>query len=82
MNTIKLLFFATLRDRVGTNTTDLAIPDGLTVSGLKSLLTERYPSAAPTLDTAIVAVNKEFAFDTDIIPAGAEIAIFPPVSGG
>jgi len=34
------------------------------------------------LDSALVAVNHEFAFDEEIIPAGAEIALFPPVSGG
>ena len=82
MNTIKLLFFATLRDRVGMRETELQIDPDLTVNDLKSLLSDRYPSAGPTLDTAIVSVNKEFAFDTDVIPEGAEIAIFPPVSGG
>jgi len=82
MNTIKLLFFATLRDRVGMRETELQIDPDLTVNDLKFLLSERYPSAGPTLDTAIVSVNKEFAFDTDVIPEGAEIAIFPPVSGG
>ncbi len=34
------------------------------------------------MPTAIVAVNQEFAFDTDLIPDNAEVAIFPPVSGG
>jgi molybdopterin converting factor subunit 1 len=82
MNTIKLLFFATLRDRVGMRETELQIDADVTVNDLKSLLSDRYPSAGPTLDTAIVSVNKEFAFDTDVIPEGAEIAIFPPVSGG
>jgi molybdopterin synthase catalytic subunit len=82
MNTIKVLFFATLRDRVGMRETELEIDAGLTVDDLKSLLNDRYPSAGPTLETAIVSVNKEFAFNADIIPEGAEIAIFPPVSGG
>ncbi|HEY4717695.1 MAG TPA: molybdenum cofactor biosynthesis protein MoaE, partial [Anaerolineales bacterium] len=30
----------------------------------------------------LVAVNQQYAFDRDVIPAGAEIALFPPVSGG
>jgi molybdopterin synthase catalytic subunit len=29
-----------------------------------------------------VAVNKEYSFDEDLIPRGAEVALFPPVSGG
>ncbi len=31
---------------------------------------------------ALISVNQEFAFDDDIIPENAEIALFPPVSGG
>jgi molybdopterin synthase catalytic subunit len=31
---------------------------------------------------ALVSVNREYAFDGDIIPSGAELALFPPVSGG
>jgi len=30
----------------------------------------------------LVAINKEYAFDQEEIPQGAEIALFPPVSGG
>lgn len=30
----------------------------------------------------LVAINKEYAFDGEQIPANAEIALFPPVSGG
>jgi molybdopterin synthase catalytic subunit len=30
----------------------------------------------------LVSVNKEYGFDEDIIPDGAEVALFPPVSGG
>lgn len=82
MNSVKLLFFATLRDRVGTRETGIDIPAHLTVRELKSLLHERFPAAGPVLGTALVSVNKEFAFDGDVIPEGAEIALFPPVSGG
>lgn len=82
MNTVKLLFFATLRDRVGARQTELDLAAGATVRELKSLLREKYPAAGPTLDIALVSVNKEFAFDADVVPEGAEIAVFPPVSGG
>jgi len=32
--------------------------------------------------STLVSVNREFAFDENVIPEGAEIALFPPVSGG
>jgi molybdopterin converting factor subunit 1 len=79
---VRVLFFATLRDRAGTRETSLEIDSGTTVFAFKALLTEKYPAAGPTLETALVSVNKEFAFDQDVIPADAEVAVFPPVSGG
>jgi molybdopterin synthase catalytic subunit len=30
----------------------------------------------------LVSVNREFAFDQDVLPPNAEVAVFPPVSGG
>ena len=76
---IRVLFFATVRDRAGTREAELTIDSGTTVT---ELLAETYPSAGPTIETALVSVNKEFAFDQDVIPDGAEVAVFPPVSGG
>ena len=82
MLNIKLLFFATLRDRTGLKQTEIEVPEGTTIVELKALLQERFPGIGPTLETALMSINREFAFDKDEIPAGAEIAIFPPVSGG
>jgi molybdopterin converting factor subunit 1 len=82
MNTVKLLFFATLRDRVGAREAELEIAENQTVHDLKALLREKYPEAGPTIDAALVSINEEFAFAGDVIPDGARIAVFPPVSGG
>jgi molybdopterin synthase catalytic subunit len=30
----------------------------------------------------LISINKEYAFDEEIVPPGAEVAVFPPVSGG
>ncbi len=79
---VTVLFFATLKDRAGTQTTSLELPQGATVRQLKSALEERYPALAVALPSALVSVNREFAFDDDPLPAGAEVALFPPVSGG
>ncbi len=82
MNEIKVLFFATLRDHAGTRETHIQIPEKTPVSELKQLLSERFPNLQAAIPTALVAVNHEFAFDEDPIPLGAEVALFPPVSGG
>jgi molybdopterin synthase catalytic subunit len=82
MNQITVLFFATLRERAGTKQATLEMPDQARVADLKRRLREEYPALAPALDTALVSVNRQFAFDDDLLPAGAEAAVFPPVSGG
>jgi MoaE-MoaD fusion protein len=79
---IKVLFFATLRERAGVREVSLDIPADLSILDFKGLIVEQYPALAPGIPSALISVNREFAFDEQIIPANAEIAIFPPVSGG
>ena len=82
MNKIKVLFFATLRDRAGTRFIDLEIPADMTVQALKNRLASDYPNLKESMKTILVSVNKEYAFDESVIPQNAEVALFPPVSGG
>ena len=82
MNHIKVLFFATLRDRAGTKSVNLEVPIETTVQGLKDLVVDAYPGLKDTMDTVVISINREFAFDENVIPENAEVAMFPPVSGG
>ena len=82
MNHIRVLFFATLRDRSGEKSIEIDVPVDMTVQGLKEFLVEKYPNLREPLDSAVVSVNREFTFDESIIPPDAEVALFPPVSGG
>lgn len=82
MNKIKLLFFATLRDRAGTKSMELDVPEDLTVQGLKDKLAEEYPNLKDSMKSVLITINREYAFDEAVIPSGAEMALFPPVSGG
>jgi len=79
---ISVLFFATLRDLAQTKKLELDIAEGTTVQALKSRLAAEVPALALALERCLAAIDKEFAFDGDEIPAGAEVAFFPPVSGG
>jgi len=81
-NQISLLFFANLREIVGIKKITLEIPSSSTVADIKENVAELYPLLAPHLETILVSVNKEYGFDEEIIPEGAEVALFPPVSGG
>lgn len=82
MNHIKLLFFATLRDRAGTKSLELDIPNDLTIKGLKDKLSTDYPNLKDSMKSVLITINREYAFDEAIVLANAEIALFPPVSGG
>jgi molybdopterin converting factor subunit 1 len=82
MNHVKLLFFATLRDRAGTRSMELDISDDLTIQGLKDKLTVEYPNLKDSMHSVLITINREYAFDEAVIPQNAEIGMFPPVSGG
>lgn len=82
MNKIKILFFATLRDYVGKKSIDLEIPPGTTLRGLMEVLITTYPNLKKGKDSILVAINREYAGIEQVIPEHAEIAFFPPVSGG
>src|SRR4030066_1894276 len=78
----KVLFFATLRDIAGVRETIIEFRHGTTIGEIKELLLVEFPSLKKSMETIIVAMNHEFAFDESLVPNGAEIAVFPPVSGG
>lgn len=82
MNRVKLLFFATIRDRAGTKSMELDIPEDLTIRGLKDRLGNEVPNLKESMKSVLITINREYAFDEAIVPPNAEIGMFPPVSGG
>ena len=82
MNQVTVLFFATLRDKAGTRSTMLELKPGTTIDELKLLLIAHYPNLHGLMEHCLASINHEYRFDESEIPAGAEIAFFPPVSGG
>ena len=82
MNHIKLLFFATIRDRMGVKSLDLNIPADMTIQGLKDKLSVDYPNLKESMHSVLITIDREYAFDEAIVPLNAEIGMFPPVSGG
>jgi molybdopterin synthase catalytic subunit len=79
---VKVLFFATLKDRAGQGQIALELDEAATVAALKARLAAALPDLASALPTALVSVNREFAFAEDPLHDADEVALFPPVSGG
>ena len=83
---LRLLFFARLREDLGTSAEELALPaDVSTVAALRTHLLARGGAWATTLAQGRalrVAVNHEMAEPTTPVRPGDEVAFFPPVTGG
>jgi len=80
--TLRILYFATLRDLAGAREETVSLSEGSCVKDLKSHLGRDHPELIQVFDSVIIAVNREFAFDDQPLEDGDELAIFPPVSGG
>jgi sulfur-carrier protein len=83
---MRVLYFAWLRQKVGTAEEEVAPPEDVRdVGGLIRWLAARSPAhAAAFADPRQVraAVNQDFATPDDPVAANDEVAFFPPVTGG
>ena len=81
--TIKLLFFSLLRDLTGIEEVDFPLPaESLSVYDLLELLFASYPKLKDWDENLLIAVNCEYANREDLVKAGDEVAVMPPVQGG
>ena len=79
---VRILFFARLRDLLGTDSVELDSPDIESVGDAYRILLGRYPELGAFSRSLLVAVNQEFADWNTPVLEGDELALFPPVSGG
>ena len=83
---VKVLYFASVREKLGKDAEDLDLPAGVaTVAGLRSHLRARGGAWAEAMAEGKLlraAVNQDMAQPAAAIKAGDEIAFFPPVTGG
>ena len=83
---VTLLYFASLRERVGRSREEVALPSGTpTVETLVEELRSRdarWTEAFAPGQLWRVAVNQRMADPATPLKPGDEIAFFPPVTGG
>ncbi|HEX9687391.1 MAG TPA: molybdopterin converting factor subunit 1 [Burkholderiales bacterium] len=83
---ITVLYFARLREALGTGSEALALPAAVRdVEGVRALLVARggeWEQALASGKAARAAVNQAMAHDDTPVTDGDEIAFFPPVTGG
>ncbi len=82
----RIVYFAWVREKVGTAEEELDIPSSVTTAGeLITWLTSRgenYEAAFEFPDVIRVAVNQEHVEHDESIDGAREIGIFPPMTGG
>jgi molybdopterin synthase catalytic subunit len=74
---VRVRLFAALRERAGAGELELELPSGALVRDALlqvSTLTEGVP--------VVMAINREYATEDDVLRSGDELALIPPVSGG
>ena len=83
---VTLLYFASLRERLGCSREQLPLPSGnATVASLVEQLRSRdsrWTEAFAPGKTWRVAVNQQMADLATPLKPGDEVAFFPPVTGG
>ena len=79
---ITVRLFATLRQLAGWTSQPFELSEGATLREALTALDERYPQLTIGTRTYYAAVNQEYAKGDQVLHAGDEVAIFPPVSGG
>ncbi len=74
---VAIRLFASLRERAGTDQVELELREGAVVGDALEQIHDLTAGAA-----VVMAVNRQYAQAQDVLHAGDEVALIPPVSGG
>ncbi|HZN54234.1 MAG TPA: MoaD/ThiS family protein, partial [Candidatus Polarisedimenticolaceae bacterium] len=77
--TLKVLYFASLRDRTGTAEEAIDVADGADVAALWATLTERHPGLRAVGVRPLAACDRTYAAWDRPLAGVAEVAFLPPV---
>lgn len=82
MSAVTVRYFAAARERAGCSEEQVELAEGAQVRALLERLCALHPALTALLPHLRVAVNQEFSSLDGAVPAGAEVALIPPVAGG
>ena len=81
---VQVRYFASLREALGAHE-QLQVPAGATLGDVRDQLiasTPRHAEALARTRTLRGAINQVMCAEACVVPEGAEVAFFPPVTGG
>lgn len=79
--TLRIALFAGMAELVGVRHVELRWGGG-SVAELRRALGDAYPSLGPLLARSRIAIDDRYVADDTAVPAAADVACIPPVSGG
>ena len=79
---VMVKLFALMREKVGTDTVRLEVPEGARMGDVAAALRRQYPALDPYLAQVRYAIQMDFVDAEAMVTAGDEVALIPPVSGG
>ncbi|MEM6855337.1 MAG: molybdopterin converting factor subunit 1 [Planctomycetota bacterium] len=79
---IKVLYFASLADRLGVREDEIELPLKSCVGDALEQLAQRHAEFSTVRDTLAFAVNLTYVDGEAVLADGDELALIPPVSGG
>ncbi len=78
---VNVLLFGISKEMVGKQKITFEVEESTSVADFKKALHNEYPKLIE-LNSMAIAVNSEYALDTDTLRPNDEVALIPPVSGG
>ena len=75
---ISVKFFASLREQLGQSEAHIELDSPLSVKEIW----QRATSSAELPDNTLCAINMEYVDSSAMVDSDAEVAFFPPVTGG
>ncbi|MHB8971436.1 MAG: MoaD/ThiS family protein [Pirellulaceae bacterium] len=79
---VRLRLFAAARQAVECDAVEMELPEPVTVADVRRQLAIRFPALGTLVAHLLFALNHRYVTDDVPVPPEAELASFPPVSGG
>ncbi|HWW62490.1 MAG TPA: molybdopterin converting factor subunit 1 [Thermoanaerobaculia bacterium] len=79
---VRLLYFAVLRDIMGTAEAELTLPEGTRPREVWERMRVEHPELADYTQPPLTAINESYASPDAVLREGDELAFIPPVAGG
>ena len=79
---IKVTLYYHLREKAGSGSLEIDMPESTTIGDLKATLENSYPALRTHLDNIMILMDKKIVLDEDKLKDRTEVSFLTPVGGG